>query len=110
MVLTAPTGCSATGGLQQGKMLASLISDGKPRKKKEKDQRTYAAASGTLLRFAVLLGFDPAFLKILVFLAAGAGFAEGPDAAARLRAAVSVGAPGSPEEGCWRICSSAHRI
>ena len=100
MVLTAPTGCSTTGGLQQGKKLASLISDEKPRKRKGKDQRAYAAASGTLLLFAASLGFSPAFLTILVFLAAGAGFAAGSEGVARLRTAVSVGAPGSPREGC----------
>ena len=60
MVLTAPTGCSTTGGLQQGKKLASLILDENPRKRKGKDQRAYAAASGTLLRFAASLGFSPA--------------------------------------------------
>ena len=69
----------------------------KLRKKRERTKKAYAADSGTLLRFAASPGFIPAFLIILVFLGAGAGFTEGSEGAARLRAAVSEGTPVSPE-------------
>ena len=76
----------------------------KLRKKKGKDQKAYAADSGTLLRFAASPGFIPAFLMILVvilvFLGAGAGFTGGSEGAVRLRAAVSEGTLVSPEGDC----------
>ena len=60
----------------------------KPRKKRERTKKAYAADSRTLLRFAASPGFILAFLMILVFLGAGAGLAEGSVGVAHLRVAV----------------------